>query len=272
MRGLAWLRQGFANIPGNALLPSVEEEYLGGQPYLFINNPLYAPITLGMEINCHNLELSQGPTFTQVIPARSRSLAFWAKPSDPQQAWSYGYRWQYLMGDHQAQPDGSVYDLPFAPGESFMVSQGHGGTFSHQGNLAFALDFAMPEGTPIYAAREGVVAAVETSQTRGGLEAALRSKANALTVLHPDGTLAHYAHLCYRGSLVSVGQRVTRGDMIGFSGNTGFSSGPHLHFHVYRALSASGGWESLPVQFFTLSGVERLNENTHYACPILQRR
>lgn len=260
MRGLAWLRQGFAvsQIPGNALLPTIEED----APYLFVNNPLFAPITLGLEV-----ESTHSSKSVLVIPARSRSLAFGSELAD-----GYSYRWHYMMGDYRAHPDGSIYDLPFAPGSSFPVSQGYHSNFSHHDGLEFALDFAMPEGTPVYAAREGTVVSVEVSNTKGRPDPTLQTKANAITVLHPDGTLAHYAHLSYRGSLVSVGQQVARGDMIGFSGNTGYSSGPHLHFHVYRALSAEGSWQSLPVQFYTTNGVEQLLENTQYVCPILRRR
>lgn len=266
MRRLGWLRQGLAvsQIPGNGLLPSLEEEHLGGQPYVFVQNPLFAPITLEFEIEAHNLAPSQGLQFSLVVPARSRSLAFWGLPINAAQVWSWRYQWQYMMGDPHAQPDGSLYDLPFAPGQSFVVSQGYSGAFSHQGELEFSLDFAMPEGTPIYAAREGIAVAVEALHSKGGPDPALQSKANSITLLHPDGTLAHYAHLVYRGSLINVGQTVKRGDMIGFSGNTGFSSGPHLHFHVYRIRSARGEWESLPVEFMTAFGIETLQRGIYY--------
>src|SRR5690625_5722784 len=57
-------------------------------------------------------------------------------------------------------------------------------------------------------------------------------RANFVRILHDDGSMALYAHLDYGGVSVRDGQRVKRGQRIGRSGNTGFSTGPHLHFVV----------------------------------------
>ena len=53
-----------------------------------------------------------------------------------------------------------------------------------------------------------------------------------MRILHDDGTMAMYAHLKPEGVLVRIGQRVHAGQPIGLSGNTGFTTGPHLHFAV----------------------------------------
>jgi murein DD-endopeptidase MepM/ murein hydrolase activator NlpD len=73
---------------------------------------------------------------------------------------------------------------------------------------------------------------------------------NYVLIRHADGTLGHYCHLQKGGVLVKVGQTVTAGEPIAHSGNTGFSTGPHLHFCVFMTRN---GRErvSLPVKFHT---------------------
>ncbi len=252
---------------GSVALPQLRETRVLGNPYVFVQNPLYAPVTFEFDIRGINLSLSREAKFVQVFPARSLSLAFWAKPTQNNAPWAFSYSWHYIMGDINAVPDGSVYDLPFAPGQSFGINQGYDGAFSHQGKLEYALDFALPEGTPIYAAREGVVVAVESWFHIGKIDPSLQLCANYITILHSDGTFAYYAHLRFGGSLVKVGDSVERGEVIGYSGNTGYTSGPHLHFHVYRATSPQGSWQTLPTLFKTSLGLTQLAQGVSYTRP-----
>ena len=93
----------------------------------------------------------------------------------------------------------------------------------------------MPEGTAILAARAGVVMAVERDFISGGDDRdKYGEKANFVQILHEDGTFAMYAHLRPESITVLPGSRVEVGAVIGYSGSTGFSSGPHLHFVVQR--------------------------------------
>jgi murein DD-endopeptidase MepM/ murein hydrolase activator NlpD len=147
-----------------------------------------------------------------------------------------------------ARHDDSVrYRLPYDPRIPRIVSQGIGGKLSHQGQEHFAFDFLMPIGTPVLAAREGVVAWVVDGFREGRLDPALMQKANFVVVLHPDGTFATYAHLD-AGIPVVVGQRTGAGEEVGRSGDTGYSDGPHLHFDVSRR-KPDGEVESLPIRF-----------------------
>lgn len=120
------------------------------------------------------------------------------------------------------------YVLPFSEG-SFRVAQAYGGTFSHTGTFFFSYDFVMPIGTPIVAARAGVVHAVEESfvdyDNMIGHE-------NYIVIAHADGTFARYLHLTQDGAIPEVGDTVEAGETIALSGNTGFSTLPHLHFDV----------------------------------------
>jgi murein DD-endopeptidase MepM/ murein hydrolase activator NlpD len=86
--------------------------------------------------------------------------------------------------------------------------------------------------------------------SRGGTEERLRKRANLIFILHADGTIARYLHLQRGGAHVEVGDRVAAGDLIGFSGNTGYSQGPHLHFDVFR-VDENLEWQTVDLRFAT---------------------
>lgn len=89
------------------------------------------------------------------------------------------------------------------------------------------IDFAVPIGTALYSAADGVVMGVDDSDTscRGA------SYGKWVLIKHNNGLTTLYAHMS--SFSVSEGQAVTSGQKIGLSGNTGYSTGPHLHFTVY---------------------------------------
>jgi murein DD-endopeptidase MepM/ murein hydrolase activator NlpD len=105
----------------------------------------------------------------------------------------------------------------------------------------------------VYAAREGVVINVRHDAFRGALSPAMLDQANVIQILHDDGTFAIYAHLHWDSIRVHIGERVARGQYIANSGNTGFSSGPHLHFAVLRNAGVTD--VSVPIQFAGNAGV-----------------
>jgi len=127
---------------------------------------------------------------------------------------------------------------PFVPAPGIRLLQGAGGGFSHQGEQYHALDFAMPEGTPVRAMRAGQVLQVIQHHTEGGPSDQFATRANLILVEHSDGTLAEYVHLAPRSARVSVGQKVRRGQELGLSGNTGFTTEPHLHVRIYTSLGS----------------------------------
>jgi murein DD-endopeptidase MepM/ murein hydrolase activator NlpD len=149
--------------------------------------------------------------------------------------------------------DGYLYRLPYGDDVSFPIIQGYGAKLSHRGPERYTLDFGMPIGTPVHAARDGVVVLVEHSHESGCALEECGRYANFVVVLHSDGTTGEYFHL-ERGSVqVRVGERVRRGQWLARSGNTGFSTAPHLHFGVYRT-DAERRTESLAVRFDTRGG------------------
>lgn len=162
-------------------------------------------------------------------------------------------------GDPRARPRNVTYQLPLRQ-EQFRIDQGYGGHFSHTGDEHYyALDFAADIGTPVLAAREGVVMQIESDFDQAGLNLEkFGDRANYIRILHDDGTMALYAHLKPDGGvLVRPGQRVGAGQQIGSSGNTGFSSGPHLHFVVQ--VNRNGRLVSIPVRMESPQGPLRLS-------------
>jgi murein DD-endopeptidase MepM/ murein hydrolase activator NlpD len=144
-----------------------------------------------------------------------------------------------------------VYRLPYASGKAYRVTQGYHGKRSHKGH--YAVDWKMPEGTPVVAARGGVVLRMKSDSDMGGWDRKYLPEANFVSIRHEDGTIGFYCHLMKDGVLVNVGQNVEAGQVLAYSGNTGYSTGPHLHFSVLR----SGGekLESIPVKFKTKGGI-----------------
>jgi murein DD-endopeptidase MepM/ murein hydrolase activator NlpD len=160
--------------------------------------------------------------------------------------------------------DTYVYDLPFEKGNSYRVIQGYGGWFSHKG-LA-ALDFYMPVGTPVYAAREGEVFSYKDNSKRGGLMPGYKKQANFIVIKHSDGTFGCYWHLQFKGVVIKKG-KVLKGQLIGYSGNTGFVLAPHLHFTVKRFLNYNKD-SFVRTKFKTTKGVLYLERGRSYERPL----
>ena len=165
------------------------------------------------------------------------------------------YGWRAALGAPDAiHTPSRPYRAPFAIGSTFEISQAYPARFTHvTPDSEYAIDIAMPDGTHIYSAREGTVINVRHDSFRGGAAAAMLDQANVVEILHSDGTIAMYAHLHWDSIRVRMGERVVRGQYIADSGNTGFSSGPHLHFAVIRNSGTRN--VSLPVQFAGSAGV-----------------
>lgn len=173
-----------------------------------------------------------------------------------------------VPGSPNARPRDVEYAWPLQTG-SLRIQQAWGGGFSHADEAnRHAVDFAVPTGTPVLAAREGVVMQAEdgfADALPGDGDAALPGRANFVRILHDDGTMALYAHLQRGGVLVEPGRRVRRGEPIGLSGNSGRSTAPHLHFVV----QANRGMrlQSLPFRMFGPRGILRFTDTQAVQAP-----
>lgn len=115
---------------------------------------------------------------------------------------AYGYRYHPIYGDYKFHP---------------------------------AVDFAVPQGTPIYATKSGTVTAATYNEYNGYYVA----------INHNDGYTSLYAHMT--NFVVSVGQTVSQGEVIGYVGSTGYSTGPHMHFEI-----TYGGASVNPMEYVTI--------------------
>ncbi|HJP87912.1 MAG TPA: peptidoglycan DD-metalloendopeptidase family protein [Candidatus Limnocylindrales bacterium] len=139
----------------------------------------------------------------------------------------------------------SGYRLPFLAGRTVAVRQGWSTRYSHKGQARFAYDFALPMRTPVVAAASGVVAFTRTGNKHcGGWEA--RNFANLVTIYHTDGSATTYGHLSTVA--VRVGDVVRAGQVIGRSGDTGFTN-CQAHLHFARQVQGSAVAQSIPIYF-----------------------
>lgn len=213
------------------------------------------PITYTLRVRSRNLR-SVGPkTVTRTLAPRQTEQAMALTSKDSRQEPDIRYSFDWTVGDKDAiHDDDHLYALPYASGNSFRVLQGYGSRFSHTGLEEFAIDLDMPVGTAVHAARAGVVARLEESHAKGCWEDGCGKFANFVVILHSDGTTGEYFHLRQNGVLVNVGDSVSQGQKIGYSGNTGHTTMPHLHFAVYRA-TEWGNTQSIPVRFQGVDGI-----------------
>lgn len=155
-------------------------------------------------------------------------------------------------------PDKShVYSLPFAKGSRFLLVQAYNSKMSHTNEIS--LDFKMKPGSRICAARGGVVTAVKEDSDQGGLKDEYLSKGNHVIIKHNDGSEAMYWHLQKEGVLVNVGDTVLQAGLIGYSGNTGYTAFPHLHFQVYDK-----DGKNIATRFYTKKGIGYLRPGKWY--------
>jgi len=145
-----------------------------------------------------------------------------------------------------------VYSLPFEDKKKVFLIQAYNSKMSHKGELA--LDFKVKKKTKICAARDGIVIAAREDSNKGGLKPENISDGNYISIQHYDGSVAHYWHLIKNGVLINVGDTITKGQVIGLSGNTGYSAFPHLHFEVVGD-DGTGNTRQLATRFHTNKGI-----------------
>ena len=154
-----------------------------------------------------------------------------------------------------------IYSLPFENKKKVFLIQAYDSKMSHKGEIA--LDFKVKKKTKICAARDGVVIGARGDSDKGGLKPGNMSDGNYVSIQHYDGSIAHYWHLLKGGVMVNIGDTITKGQVIGLSGNTGYSAFPHLHFEVVGD-DGTGAIKQLPTRFYTNKGTIYLRPGHFY--------
>lgn len=229
----------------------------GADQQVVADNRGPAPITVFVTLTGENFASDHEWPMTAVVPPYT-ALPLGRVYASDKTAGGYNFLFKYShhFGKIDALPDAeAAYRLPFEDGRAYAVSQAYGGRLTSHNNREnlYAIDFAMPLGSPVVAARGGTVIDVTLRHTEGGYDVSFMDQANTIAIVHDDGTVAEYAHLSPGPAVVKVGQQVNAGDLIGYSGNTGYTSGPHLHFIVSRPTVTDGKVTrvSMPVTFYS---------------------
>ena len=230
----------------------VTYEFRGRTVELIASNPSYVPIELTLDFRTiRGVEFPDpDDNLRWVVPPRSNTVLLALDLLENATSPVLEFQYRYLAGDPGARhAPQQAYRAPFAIATNHPITQAFPQVATHvTRDSQYAVDISMPIGTDIMAARGGVVFDVAASNFSGGLDPARDGpNANVVRILHDDGTYAIYAHLDTNTIRVRPGDRVERGEYIADSGNTGFSSGPHLHFAVVR--NAGMYIESVPVMF-----------------------
>jgi murein DD-endopeptidase MepM/ murein hydrolase activator NlpD len=187
---------------------------------------------------------------------------------DPSKPWHWGpYHYQLQIGLPSSSPTVDyLYSLPYSSDQKFTVSQSYCSKYTHKAGTAeaYAVDIMMPEGTPVLAARPGIVIACRADGDMGGEGKNFSECANYVHVKHDDGTYGAYVHLKHNGVSVKPGQSVGVGTQLGLSGATGWVTCPHLHFMIYR-MNSNLKQQSFPFKMRTAAGiVQQLKEGERY--------
>ena len=236
-------------------------ERLTDQPYtVAVSSSQHGLGGINHSINFKTSALPRAQTlFSYNIPQRGR--------------WNYEWHIATHPGEQTAQHDPTtVYALPFKSGRWVWVVQAYDDPRSHTGSQRFAIDFGVPVGTEVLAARDGVVIGVNAASNESSRNGVKFARANYVWVRHRDSTIGFYLHLRQGGVAVAVGQAVKTGQCRGYSGCTGQCSGPHLHFHVSTPLQARDdhkfeAYKTFPTVFKMANGVEFLEPNRNYLVP-----
>ena len=219
-------------------------------------NSAGGPVTVDVDFDKHqNVQSEPSLPARIVLAPLSEARVLRIVALAPDAGFSYRLRYAFMPGDYRAQQDErATYRVPFGGSETFGIAQAFGGKASHSDKQNYyAVDIVMPEGTPVLAARDGVVMTVDNDFFGAGLDMArYGDRANNIRIVHSDGTMAVYAHLELESARVSVGDRVRAGQELALSGDTGYTNGPHLHFCVQ--VNANMALISVPFEFTGASG------------------
>jgi len=226
-------------------------------PVYKLFNDFWGPVEVELSLSDATNVLTEPPLPARfVIPAQKEQALIGLAALDPRRGFSYRLHLSSVPGPPvPVIKSGLRVHPPFPENEAYLISQGFNGLTTHKtDDSKHAIDIVMPIGTTIMAVRDGVVMDVEEDFNKAGTNLEEYSdKANHVRILHKDGTMTLYAHLDLASVNVRPGAKVRAGQRIARSGNTGFSSGPHLHFVIQQNVGMK--MHSVPFQFHRPGGL-----------------
>jgi hypothetical protein len=172
----------------------------------------------------------------------------------------------------------AVYQLPWKCGVEKLCTAVNNEVSHHNGISKYAFDFKFAVGNGVRAARGGKVQLMrfETgpgddcyngcNQSAEVCKSLCGPKANVISIRHADGSVAQYAHLSAPADDLEEEHWVEQGQLIAESGNTGWSTGPHLHFMVMEP-GCKTTCQSIPIAFFEIGKPEKYGTYESMNCP-----
>lgn len=150
------------------------------------------------------------------------------------------YLYPLKIDDKTAQKEGKRLAVGNPADETYRLGCYYCATspHTHRGPYRHAIDFLVPDGTPVVAAAEGVVVEIQQHSDKYGDGPEFRGYLNHLTIQHENGEFSQYCHLAKNSPAqygVFIGQQVMRGQAIATVGKTGWTDRDHLHFIVFRS-------------------------------------
>ena len=165
------------------------------------------PVTIVLTFrSSENLRPGADLPIERVVPRESNQILLRLRRILRDESIGAGLTVAIDLGSSTTEPDADhLYAVPFGGDSRRELIQGFNGPDTHLASMRYSLDFAMPEGTPVLAARAGTVLYVQDGFTVGRPDPDLLERANLVVVAHSDGTMASYGHLT-AGIPVSVGR------------------------------------------------------------------
>lgn len=201
---------------------------------ILVDNNEVCPVSIKISFDVTNMKVSGGNNKMYLVdPLTKNKIVTELSPIREGRPYKFSFEYLTNYGDHKENNYDKkyLYYLPYEQGKTFRIMQGYNGSFSHQKQNA--LDFDMPEGTPITAVRDGIVVKVVDSHNKNCDQPSCVKFNNSILIHHNDGTFAEYAHLRQDGASVIKGEKINKGQIIGYSGNVGWSTTPHLHLVIF---------------------------------------